>query len=212
MFFSRYLTWTLVLTLSSLLVGCGSAPQRGGAPVEAREVGRGTVPTDRAPTSAARKSPATSAASKKRFAEPASDAPVSKPLSRYRPPAPAPVLPGGFESQDDSPIAPSGSVAVVKLMDSAAASADPSRAAAVLERALRIEPDNPVIWHRLAQSRLQQGRFAQAEAVALKSNALAGGRVGLKRANWAIVAEARTALGDHSGASEAERKRQSGGR
>jgi hypothetical protein len=33
-------------------------------------------------------------------------------------------------------------------------------AAATLERALRLEPQNPLLWHRLARLRLQQGQFA----------------------------------------------------
>lgn len=134
----------------------------------------------------------------------------AKPLNSYRPPAAEPVRQSYSAPADSERIAPSGSNAVVSLLNSAEASGDPNRAAAVLERALRIEPNNPLVWHRLAASRLQQGRFAQAEAVALKSNALATGNSTLRSANWAIVAEARTALGDHEGAAEATRNRRSG--
>jgi cytochrome c-type biogenesis protein CcmH/NrfG len=68
------------------------------------------------------------------------------------------------------------------------------RAAALLERALRIEPRNARLWHRLATIRLQQGRYGMAESLAEKSNALAGDNETLKRRNAELIEAARRSL------------------
>lgn len=65
------------------------------------------------------------------------------------------------------------------------------QAAALLERALRIEPRNARLWHRLAKIRLQQGRYAMAESLAQKSNALAKGDEVLKQHNAELIEAAR---------------------
>lgn len=65
------------------------------------------------------------------------------------------------------------------------------QAAATLERALRIEPRNPAILHYLAQTRLQQGRYQQAEALASKSNSLAGNDRLLRERNARLLHAAR---------------------
>ncbi|MEJ2154345.1 MAG: tetratricopeptide repeat protein [Desulfobacteraceae bacterium] len=49
-------------------------------------------------------------------------------------------------------------------------------ARANLERAVRIEPRNPLLWQELARVQLEQGQYRQAENMAAKSNTLAGGR------------------------------------
>ena len=48
------------------------------------------------------------------------------------------------------------------------------QAVATIERALRIEPRNALLWHQLAVVRMQQQQWQQAIAMARKSNALAG--------------------------------------
>src|SRR3989441_2738824 len=87
-------------------------------------------------------------------------------------PAPAPV-PGPAPA----PAARTENVAIAGLMDTARADAAAGRlanAAATLERALRIEPRNPRLWHELARVRLKQGQYAQAESVAARSSSWAG--------------------------------------
>ncbi|MCF6256991.1 MAG: tetratricopeptide repeat protein [Gammaproteobacteria bacterium] len=69
------------------------------------------------------------------------------------------------------------------------------RAAALLERALRIEPRNAELWHRLAKVRLQQGRYGMAESLAQKSNTLAKDNEALKRRNAELIEIARRAVG-----------------
>jgi len=86
-------------------------------------------------------------------------------------------------------------VAVAGLMESAradAASGKLVQAAASLERALRIEPRNPRLWHELARVRLRQGDTAQAANLAARSNSFAGSDAALRSANQNIIDQART--------------------
>jgi Flp pilus assembly protein TadD len=115
-------------------------------------------------------------------ATPREPAPVSEP-------APAPAPP---------PAARPENIAVAGLMETARADTAAGRlsnAAASLERALRIEPRNPRLWHELARVRLLQGQYAQAESLAARSNAWAGGDSALRAENARIVAEARELAG-----------------
>lgn len=75
-----------------------------------------------------------------------------------------------------------------------------------LERALRIAPDDALLWQRLAEVRLVQQRHALVVQLAAKSNALAlSTDRALRARNWQLIAEARQSLGDSRGAREAER-------
>jgi hypothetical protein len=82
---------------------------------------------------------------------------------------------------------------------------DSSGAAATLERALRIKPQEAYLWNRLARVRLEQGLGDSAAKLATRSNALTGDQPALKRNNWEIIATARRQAGDVQGAIEAER-------
>ncbi len=113
----------------------------------------------------------------------------------YQPvPAPAPA---------PAPAAHTESIAIAGLMESARADTAVGRlanAAASLERALRIEPRNPRLWHELAGVRLKQGDYAQAESTAARSNSWAGSDAVLRAENWRLIAQAREARGDAEGA------------
>jgi len=50
---------------------------------------------------------------------------------------------------------------------------DTDRAAATLERALRIDPRDPMLWLSLAEVRLEQGNRAQAAELARRAETLA---------------------------------------
>lgn len=122
--------------------------------------------------------------------------PAGPPTIQRRPkPSPAPAP------------APGGNQAVVALLDSAAAhlgAQDLDKAAADLERAVRIEPNNAAIWHDLGQIRLHQSRYQDAQAMASKSNGLATGNRALQARNWRLIAVARRSLGDAVGAAAAD--------
>ncbi len=85
-------------------------------------------------------------------------------------------------------------------------SGDSGAAAATLERALRIQPQEAYLWNRLARVRLEQGMGDSAAKLATRSNALTGDQPALKTNNWEIIATARRQSGDIEGAVEAERK------
>ena len=104
------------------------------------------------------------------------------------------------------PTQPSDNTAVIALLSKAKNQSAAGRmdgASADLERALRIEPRNPVLWHELARVRLEQGQYRQAEHMAAKSNMLAGTNRYLLAENWRIIGEARSRRGDPQGAREA---------
>ncbi len=78
-----------------------------------------------------------------------------------------------------------------------------AEAAASLERAIRIQPKNPELWHVLAEVRLKQQQPGLAEDLAKKSNLLAKNNAELVRSNWNVIAKSRRLKGDSAGASEA---------
>jgi predicted Zn-dependent protease len=123
-----------------------------------------------------------------------------KSASAPRTPAPTADLPPAEITRE-------GSQSVVALLDSAdkyVRSNQLDKAGAALERALRIEPRNAGIWHDLAQIRLHQGQYQQAESLANNSSSLAGGNRALQARNWRLMAAARKASGNTAGAEEAE--------
>lgn len=104
------------------------------------------------------------------------------------------------------PLTARESIAVAGLMESARAETSAGNlasAAASLERALRIEPRNPRLWHELARVRLKQGQYAQAESVAARSNSWASEDRALRAENWRLIAQSREARGDAEGAKAA---------
>lgn len=123
--------------------------------------------------------------------------------------AAASSAPATGEAPGTEPALPSSTPAVVALLQSSreqAQAGQPARAAALLERALRIEPRNAALWHNLAAVRLSQQRYAQAESLALRSNSLAGADHRLQAANWRLIAAARRGRGDEAGARRAEQR------
>lgn len=107
--------------------------------------------------------------------------------------------------------APTAGPAVIALLSQArsqAAKGEGEQAAATLERALRIEPQNAWVWHRLAVLRLEQRHWDQAVDLATKSITLAGGDPRLLGGNWEVIARARDGKGDHAGATRAHQKAQ----
>lgn len=67
------------------------------------------------------------------------------------------------------------------------------QAAATLERALHIQPNNPATLHYLGVLRLQQGQYQQAETLAVRSNMRVGGNVALRNRNFQLIQAAQQA-------------------
>jgi hypothetical protein len=67
------------------------------------------------------------------------------------------------------------------------------QAAATLERALHIQPNNPATLHYLGVLRLQQGQYQQAETLAARSNMRVGRNVELRNRNFQLIQVAQQA-------------------
>lgn len=88
--------------------------------------------------------------------------------------------------------AASNNPAVVALLDKAhsqSAAGDLEQAGASLERALRIEPRNALLWQELARVRLDMGLYRQAESLAAKSNGFAAANRTLREKTGASSAK-----------------------
>jgi tetratricopeptide (TPR) repeat protein len=112
------------------------------------------------------------------------------------------------ESVAEPATAPANPVVVSLLQqaDQFAQAGKLDRAAASVERGLRIAPKDAALWQRLASIKLQQGDYRQAESMARKSIALARGHRGMIADNWKIIAQAREQRGDQQGAILAREK------
>jgi Flp pilus assembly protein TadD len=79
-------------------------------------------------------------------------------------------------------------------------------AATSVERALRIEPDNPLVWLELGRIRLAAGEAAQAENLARKALALASGSSSTQAEAWRLIAESYRARDRNVDARDAEQR------
>ncbi|MEJ2060137.1 MAG: tetratricopeptide repeat protein [Gammaproteobacteria bacterium] len=137
--------------------------------------------------------------------EPQAPAPEQQPPAET---APQPAPPQPFSSPSPS-AAREQNPAVVALLNEAerqSLAGQYDEAATNVERALRIAPRDANLWHELAKLRLQQGQLQQAEALAHRSNSLAGQDRALQARNWALIAQARAKRGLNAQAEAARRK------
>ena len=72
-----------------------------------------------------------------------------------------------------------------------------------LERAVRISPSDPKIWHALANVRFSQAQYEMSISLAKKSNMLAKNNKLLQRDNWRLIAKNFTRLGQPDAARRA---------
>lgn len=75
-----------------------------------------------------------------------------------------------------------------------------------LERAIKIDPSDPLPWNMLAGIQLKKGNLDQAEQLARKSNLLAKSDKTLRSRNWLIIAEALEQKGFDKKAQAARRR------
>jgi len=130
-------------------------------------------------------------------------------------PASSYQVPGGpaiaaYQPPAEAAVSPAPGRAIQVLMHRAEdqhRSKDYAGAVVSLERALRISPRDAYLWSQLARVRLDQGSHSMATQLASKSNALAHPEhKQLRRSNWLIIASAKRALGDISGARFAQQQ------
>ena len=79
-------------------------------------------------------------------------------------------------------------------------------ASATLDRALRIEPNNPLLWIELGRLRIAEGDAHQAEGCGRKALALASGDRGTQAQAGRLLADALRAQGRNPEAIEVERQ------
>jgi Tfp pilus assembly protein PilF len=108
--------------------------------------------------------------------------PVASPAQLPSVPVGQPLEPPAV-TRPASPATGAQPPAVVALLDRAeqqANTGDLDAAAVTLERAIRIDPRNAILWHHLATVRLAEGEAVEAEQLAAKSNSLAAGNHSLQ--------------------------------
>lgn len=182
----RYISLTLPVFAAFLLAGCTTSPFSGRQPAQVEDRSR---PVEEPRTKGTGK-----------VKEPEVTTPNDVPVTE------TPVEEQPVTVPEEKPLPEKTNPAVIALLDNAdqyAAAGQNNRAVASLERAIRIDPKNPVLWHKLGYMHLQENNWVQAIAMAKKSNVLAVHDRSLQARNWMIIARARESLGDKVGSQQA---------
>jgi hypothetical protein len=87
-----------------------------------------------------------------------------------------------------------------------AAGGDPQLAISSIERALRIEPDNPLLWIELGEVHESAGHYEQAGGIGHKALQLATGDPHAQSASWHLIAESLKARNRNGEAAEAQHR------
>jgi tetratricopeptide (TPR) repeat protein len=85
---------------------------------------------------------------------------------------------------------------------------DYGAADATLERAVRIEPDNPLVWIELGRVRLGENNAVQADALGHKALTLSSGDPSARASAWRLIADSARARGRTDEAYDADRRAQ----
>lgn len=146
---------------------------------------------------------------------------------RPAPPAPATTAPGGANPYPaapatavPAPTAPpvtpppatrqfhlgAAATALVAQAHRQAAGGDPQLAISTIERALRIEPDNPLLWIELGDVHEAAGHYEQAGGIGHKALQLATGDPHAQSASWHLIAESLKARNRNGEAAEAQHR------
>jgi uncharacterized protein HemY len=116
-------------------------------------------------------------------------------------PAPAPARPPPRENH----LSPA-TRSLVTQAHTLLAHGDIDGASATLDRALRIEPSNPLLWIELGRVRLVDGNAHQAEVCARKALALASGDPAAQGQAGRVLADALRAQGRNQEAAQVENR------
>jgi len=131
---------------------------------------------------------------------PSSPPPPSAPSAQPLPYRPAPTQQPAARENHLSPATRS----LVTQAQTQVARGDLPGASSTLDRALRIEPNNPLLWIELGRLRLAQSNAHQAEICGRKALALASGDHGTQSQAGGLLADALRAQGRNQEASEVE--------
>jgi Tfp pilus assembly protein PilF len=99
--------------------------------------------------------------------------------------------------------------ALIARAQNEARSGDYTGAGVTLERALRIEPDNPLVWIEYGRVELGAGDAAQADGMGRKALQLATGDRAAQSSAWRLIADSYRARGDNQRALEADQHAES---
>jgi tetratricopeptide (TPR) repeat protein len=77
-------------------------------------------------------------------------------------------------------------------------------AASSIERALRIEPDNPLLWIELGKVRFAEGNYLQAENMGRKAVSMSVNAPRAQSSAWKLIADSFRARGKNIEAQEAQ--------
>jgi uncharacterized protein HemY len=126
--------------------------------------------------------------------------PVPEPAA---PPAAAPAPPRPPQPPRENHLSPA-TRSLVTQAHTLLAHGDIDGASATLDRALRIEPSNPLLWIELGRVRLVDGNAHQAEVCARKALALASGDPASQGQAGRVLADALRAEGRNQEAQQVE--------
>ena len=111
-------------------------------------------------------------------------------------PLPAPVV--------REPTLGAASRALVGQAQTQVATKNYAVAASSIERALRIEPDNPLLWIELGKVRLVEGNYVQAENMGRKAVSMSVNAPRAQSSAWKLIADSYRARGKNIEAQEAQ--------
>ncbi|MFZ0007129.1 MAG: tetratricopeptide repeat protein [Steroidobacteraceae bacterium] len=117
-------------------------------------------------------------------------------------PAPPPKQPGAPPPRQFHMGA--AATALVGQAQNQARAGNYAQASVTLERALRIEPDNPLVWIEYGRVELGAGDAAQADGMGRKALQLATGDPSAQASAWHLIADSLRARGNNELAAEAE--------
>ena len=146
------------------------------------------------------------------YRAPAPPAPVPPPQEQApveTQPAPPPEQPVEMPQPLPAPIVREptlspASRALIGQAQSQMASKNYAVAASSIERALRIEPDNPLLWIELGKVRQAEGNYVQAENMARKAASMSVNAPRANSAAWSLIAESLRARGKNVEAQAAQ--------
>lgn len=153
--------------------------------------------------------------------EPPRQVTLPHPIPQVTTPSPGLEKPKSTHSYLPTPPAPQPQPVIATAVPAARALLDKARLArkqgllaeadALLERAMRLAPSEPMLYLETAEVRLAQGNFGAATQFAQKSLSLLGSRDAFssrdQRAQaWRVITEAKAGQGDDEGADQARRE------
>ncbi|MGJ8669412.1 MAG: hypothetical protein ACSHXK_07995 [Oceanococcus sp.] len=121
----------------------------------------------------------------------------------YQPPYGSPTEPATRDDQAPTASTHPTVQALVNQAERERGDGQLDRAAATLERAIRIVNDDPLPWLKLAEIRFEQSNFIQAENLARRSISFANAGGSSQRA-WLLIADIKRLQGDDAAARDAE--------